>query len=84
MGSNPGEDMNVCKCIMPLRHGGTLNIRRTASPIVGLVEGEESFSAGSENLYINVRNRRIPIALPWGLVTFLALFPNQVKSSYNS
>ncbi|GFT40041.1 transmembrane channel-like protein 7 [Trichonephila clavipes] len=25
LGSNPGEDMDVCKCIVPLRHGGTLN-----------------------------------------------------------
>ncbi|GFU04732.1 hypothetical protein TNCV_4377621 [Trichonephila clavipes] len=21
LGSNPGEDMDVCKCIVPLRHG---------------------------------------------------------------
>ncbi|GFV34843.1 gag-pol polyprotein [Trichonephila clavipes] len=33
--------MDVCKCIVPLRHGGTLNRRRAASPLVGLVEGEE-------------------------------------------
>ncbi|GFV41163.1 hypothetical protein TNCV_1102261 [Trichonephila clavipes] len=25
LGSNPGEDMDVCKNIMPLRHGGILN-----------------------------------------------------------
>ncbi|GFV82786.1 uncharacterized protein TNCV_4147541 [Trichonephila clavipes] len=37
MGSNSGEDMDVCKRIMPLRHGGTLNSRR----VVWLVEGEE-------------------------------------------
>ncbi|GFU68525.1 hypothetical protein TNCV_1989751 [Trichonephila clavipes] len=24
--------MDVCKCIVPLRHGGTLNSRRAASP----------------------------------------------------
>ncbi|GFX39095.1 poly polymerase [Trichonephila clavipes] len=24
-GSNPGEDMDVCKCIVPSRPGGTLN-----------------------------------------------------------
>ncbi|GFX68062.1 cullin-4A [Trichonephila clavipes] len=39
--SNPGEDMDVCKCIMSSRYGGTLNSRRAASPLVRLVEGEE-------------------------------------------
>ncbi|GFX11114.1 down syndrome cell adhesion molecule homolog [Trichonephila clavipes] len=38
LGSNPGEDMVVCKCIVPLRQGGTLNSRRAASPLVWLVE----------------------------------------------
>ncbi|GFU69543.1 hypothetical protein TNCV_1351031 [Trichonephila clavipes] len=42
-GLNPGEDMDVCKCIVPLRHvnAGTLNSRRAASPLVWLVEGVE-------------------------------------------
>ncbi|GFT29656.1 hypothetical protein TNCV_4890841 [Trichonephila clavipes] len=35
LGSNPGEDMDVYKCIVPLRHGGTLNSRRDASREVG-------------------------------------------------
>ncbi|GFU44524.1 uncharacterized protein TNCV_1506411 [Trichonephila clavipes] len=39
--SNPGENMDVCKCIVPLWHGGTLNSRQAASPLVSLVEGEE-------------------------------------------
>ncbi|GFS47410.1 uncharacterized protein TNCV_4863321 [Trichonephila clavipes] len=34
LGSNAGEDMDVCKCIMPACHGGTLNRRRAASPLV--------------------------------------------------
>ncbi|GFT14394.1 cullin-4A [Trichonephila clavipes] len=34
LGSNPGEDMDVCKCIVPSRPGGTLNSRRAASPFV--------------------------------------------------
>ncbi|GFV97846.1 uncharacterized protein TNCV_2021611 [Trichonephila clavipes] len=42
LGSNPGEDMDVCKCIVPSRHGGTLNSRRAVSPLVRLVEGEGS------------------------------------------
>ncbi|GFV27256.1 hypothetical protein TNCV_3459511 [Trichonephila clavipes] len=41
MGSNPGEDMDICKCIVPARHGGTLNSRRAASPLVRLVAGDE-------------------------------------------
>ncbi|GFV29025.1 uncharacterized protein TNCV_1378761 [Trichonephila clavipes] len=45
LGSNPGEDMDVCKCIVPARHGGTLNSRRAASPFVRLVEGEERWKA---------------------------------------
>ncbi|GFW40964.1 hypothetical protein TNCV_4370121 [Trichonephila clavipes] len=30
LGSNLGEGMGVCKCIVPLRHVGTLNSRRTS------------------------------------------------------
>ncbi|GFU42799.1 uncharacterized protein TNCV_3139841 [Trichonephila clavipes] len=41
LGSNPGEGMDVCKCIVPLRQGDTLNSRRAARPHVRLVEGEE-------------------------------------------
>ncbi|GFU50328.1 uncharacterized protein TNCV_301611 [Trichonephila clavipes] len=41
LGSNAEEDMDVCKCIVPSRHGGTLNGLRTASPLVRLVEGED-------------------------------------------
>ncbi|GFY27242.1 hypothetical protein TNCV_2068631 [Trichonephila clavipes] len=33
--------MTVCKCIVPLWQGDTLNSRRAASPLVWLVEGEE-------------------------------------------
>ncbi|GFX84064.1 hypothetical protein TNCV_4858721 [Trichonephila clavipes] len=41
LGSNPGKDMDVCKCIVPVRHEGTLNSRRTASLLVWLVEDLE-------------------------------------------
>ncbi|GFV53423.1 hypothetical protein TNCV_2205591 [Trichonephila clavipes] len=41
LGSDPGEGMDICKCIVPSRHGGTLNSRRAASPLVRFVEGEE-------------------------------------------
>ncbi|GFS88508.1 uncharacterized protein TNCV_1461451 [Trichonephila clavipes] len=33
--------MDVCKCIVPSQHGGTLNSRRAVSPLVRLVEGKE-------------------------------------------
>ncbi|GFU13738.1 hypothetical protein TNCV_939591 [Trichonephila clavipes] len=39
LGSNRGEDMDVCKCIVPSRHGGALNSRRAASPLVWLGGG---------------------------------------------
>ncbi|GFY33178.1 uncharacterized protein TNCV_1240291 [Trichonephila clavipes] len=45
LGSNPRKDMDVCKCIVPSRHGGTLNSRRAASPLVRLMEGEERWEA---------------------------------------
>ncbi|GFS50367.1 uncharacterized protein TNCV_1638591 [Trichonephila clavipes] len=45
MSSNPGEVMDVCKCIVPSRHWVTLNSRRAASPLVRLVEGEERWEA---------------------------------------
>ncbi|GFV35228.1 uncharacterized protein TNCV_620241 [Trichonephila clavipes] len=41
LGSNPGEDMDVCKCIVPSCLMDTLNSRRAASPLVRLVEGKE-------------------------------------------
>ncbi|GFS61372.1 uncharacterized protein TNCV_3105551 [Trichonephila clavipes] len=43
--SNPREDMDVCKCIVSSWHGGALNSRRAASPLVRLVEGEERWKA---------------------------------------
>ncbi|GFX72720.1 hypothetical protein TNCV_4063151 [Trichonephila clavipes] len=38
---NAGEDMDICKCIVPSRHVGTLNSHRAASLLVRLVEGVE-------------------------------------------
>ncbi|GFV33041.1 uncharacterized protein TNCV_3364931 [Trichonephila clavipes] len=37
--------MDACKCILPSRHWSTINSRRAASPLVSLVEGEESWEA---------------------------------------
>ncbi|GFX41275.1 uncharacterized protein TNCV_2219731 [Trichonephila clavipes] len=45
LGWNPSEDMDVCKCIVLARQGGTLNSRRAASPLMRLVEVEERLEA---------------------------------------
>ncbi|GFU29473.1 uncharacterized protein TNCV_4747411, partial [Trichonephila clavipes] len=45
LGLNPGEDMDVCNCIVPSRHGVLFNSCRAASPPVRLVEGEERWEA---------------------------------------
>ncbi|GFX07753.1 hypothetical protein TNCV_4160221 [Trichonephila clavipes] len=37
--------MDVCKCIVSLRHGGTLNSRQATSPLVWLVEEVERWEA---------------------------------------
>ncbi|GFV50937.1 hypothetical protein TNCV_301981 [Trichonephila clavipes] len=37
--------MGVCKYIVPLRHGGTLNSRRASSPLVRLGEREVRWKA---------------------------------------
>ncbi|GFX32647.1 uncharacterized protein TNCV_887871 [Trichonephila clavipes] len=44
-GSNPEEGRDVCKCIVPSQHGGTLNNRRATSPLVRLVEGDRRWVA---------------------------------------
>ncbi|GFV67924.1 hypothetical protein TNCV_664861 [Trichonephila clavipes] len=41
LGSNPGEGMDVCECIVPSWHGGTRDSRRAANPLVMLMEGED-------------------------------------------
>ncbi|GFU86475.1 hypothetical protein TNCV_1418271 [Trichonephila clavipes] len=35
LGSNPGEDMVVCQCVVPLRHEGTLNSRKSSREVGG-------------------------------------------------
>ncbi|GFT43141.1 uncharacterized protein TNCV_5119921 [Trichonephila clavipes] len=50
--------MDVCKCIVPARHWGTLNSRRAASPLVRLVEGEERWEASD--------HPRCVLPLNWG------------------
>ncbi|GFV36457.1 uncharacterized protein TNCV_2235041 [Trichonephila clavipes] len=43
--SNPGEDTDVCKCILPLQQGSTLNSRQAASLLVRLMDGEDRWEA---------------------------------------
>ncbi|GFT76084.1 uncharacterized protein TNCV_1255641 [Trichonephila clavipes] len=69
MGLNPVEDMDVCKCIVPLRHGGTLNSRRAASPLVRLVEEVERLEAPDHpqvfSLKIGVETSQIVLSPIW-------------------
>ncbi|GFS97719.1 uncharacterized protein TNCV_2558741 [Trichonephila clavipes] len=37
--------MDVCKCVVPLRHGGILNSHQAANPLGRLVEWEERWEA---------------------------------------
>ncbi|GFS81152.1 uncharacterized protein TNCV_1224021 [Trichonephila clavipes] len=57
MGSNPGEGMNVYKCIVVLRQGVTLNSHRTASPLMRLVEEEERWETPDHLQDILPQNR---------------------------
>ncbi|GFV51566.1 hypothetical protein TNCV_3729371 [Trichonephila clavipes] len=50
LGSKAGESMDVCKCLVPLKHG-TSNSHRAASPLVKLVEGEERWETPNNSRY---------------------------------
>ncbi|GFU32178.1 hypothetical protein TNCV_3834011 [Trichonephila clavipes] len=45
LGSNPGEGMDVWKCIVPSQQGVILDSCRTKSPLVWLVEEEKRWDA---------------------------------------
>ncbi|GFY24279.1 uncharacterized protein TNCV_1013281 [Trichonephila clavipes] len=64
LGSNPGEDMDACKCIVPSWYGGTLNSRRAVSPLVRLVEGEERWEAPDHLQVVE------PLGIPRGVSEF--------------
>ncbi|GFX11535.1 hypothetical protein TNCV_5141111 [Trichonephila clavipes] len=62
--------MDVCKCIVPLRHGGALNSSRAASPLVRLVERREVGGRSLTNprmcsLKIGVESRQIVLSPAW-------------------
>ncbi|GFX53285.1 uncharacterized protein TNCV_362781 [Trichonephila clavipes] len=71
LGSNPGGDMNGCKCIVPSWHRGTINRRRAASPLVRLVGGEERWEAPDNphefSLKIGVETSLIVLSPVWCL-----------------
>ncbi|GFW82155.1 uncharacterized protein TNCV_5056301 [Trichonephila clavipes] len=45
LGSNLGEGMDICKCIVPSRHRGILNSSRAASTLVRLMERKDRWKA---------------------------------------
>ncbi|GFW86007.1 uncharacterized protein TNCV_1968151 [Trichonephila clavipes] len=61
--------MDVCKCIVPSRHGGTVNSRRAASPLLWLVEGEERWVSPDHpqvsSLNIGVETSQIVLSPAW-------------------
>ncbi|GFW36958.1 uncharacterized protein TNCV_5018571 [Trichonephila clavipes] len=50
------KGMDVCKCIVPARHGGTLNSRRAASSLERLVEGEERWKTPDHSQIVVPQN----------------------------
>ncbi|GFV29251.1 hypothetical protein TNCV_4602831 [Trichonephila clavipes] len=45
LSTNPGDGMELCKCIVPSQDEGTLNSHQAASPLVRLLEGEKEWEA---------------------------------------
>ncbi|GFV34077.1 cullin-4A [Trichonephila clavipes] len=51
LGSNPGEVMGSCKCIVHWRHESTLNSLQDASPLMRLVEERWKAPENSEGVF---------------------------------
>ncbi|GFU33966.1 uncharacterized protein TNCV_656321 [Trichonephila clavipes] len=51
--------MDVCKCLVPSRHGGTLSSRQAASPLMRLLEVEERWEGSDHSQSV--------LPLNWGL-----------------
>ncbi|GFS49700.1 uncharacterized protein TNCV_4344141 [Trichonephila clavipes] len=72
--------MDVCKCIVHLRHGGTLNSLRAASHLVWLVEGGDRWELPDHSQGF--------CPLNWGgteqkrTVTFMVLKANDRRKFY--
>ncbi|GFW22436.1 hypothetical protein TNCV_1431861 [Trichonephila clavipes] len=74
LGSNPRADMDVCKCIVPLRHGGTLYSRRAASSFNRAKSYCQLYDAqgyGQQQAYI----------LPRAMMNFVGLDMTQSRSA---
>ncbi|GFW80111.1 hypothetical protein TNCV_460201 [Trichonephila clavipes] len=60
---------DTSKCIVPSRHGGTLNSRRAASPLVKLMEGEKRWEAPDHPRCppskLGVKTRQIVLSPAW-------------------
>ncbi|GFV61921.1 hypothetical protein TNCV_4107251 [Trichonephila clavipes] len=69
LGLNPGAGKDVCKRIVPSRHGGTISSRRAASPLARLVEEEERWVAPDlpqvSSLKIGVETSQIVLLPAW-------------------
>ncbi|GFT75679.1 hypothetical protein TNCV_5059841 [Trichonephila clavipes] len=48
---------HVCKCIVPTRHGSTLNSCRAANPLVRLIEGEERWKTPDHPRVLSLKTR---------------------------
>ncbi|GFX15031.1 uncharacterized protein TNCV_4897991 [Trichonephila clavipes] len=59
--------MDVCKCIVPSRHGVTLNSRQAAIPLMWFVEGEERWEASGHLQSV--------LCLNWGEPSQIVLSP---------
>ncbi|GFU80526.1 hypothetical protein TNCV_534001 [Trichonephila clavipes] len=59
LGSNPGEGMDNCKCIVPSQHRVTLNIRRAASHLMILMERGREVSSKLVDFHV-AENRQRP------------------------
>ncbi|GFV95002.1 uncharacterized protein TNCV_1030001 [Trichonephila clavipes] len=61
--------MGVCKCIVPSRHGSTLNSRRAASPLARLVVGVGRWEAPDHTQGVLSQNwdgtSKVVLSLAW-------------------
>ncbi|GFW66658.1 hypothetical protein TNCV_1370911 [Trichonephila clavipes] len=89
--------MDVCKCIVPSRHGGTLNSCRGSSPLVRLVEEEERLETSAPpsrmfSLKIGVEPSKIALSPAWcsklrlttETIQFIALLPTEAFTIDNA
>ncbi|GFW01949.1 uncharacterized protein TNCV_1148291 [Trichonephila clavipes] len=85
---NPGEGLFLCKYILPSRHGGTLNSRRAASPLVRLVEKEDRWEAPDHPQGVLPKNwggteqNRTFTYMGYGFVLLNNTYQIQTKSAY--